>query len=58
MAIPGDLVTKVTVNREVKVHGGPIRKKFSSSVEAVDDFRMNVKHLATIRNSHTNKKTH
>ena len=30
--IPGDLVTEVTVNREVKIHDDPIRGGYSTFV--------------------------
>ena len=38
MSIPGDLVTEVTVNREVKVRGGPMRGGYSISFNAENDF--------------------
>ena len=47
--IPGDLVTEVTVNREVKIRGGPMRGGYSTSEEAVDDFVLNTHSLAKLR---------
>ena len=38
---PGDLVTEVTVNQEVKIRGGPMRGGYSISVETVYDFILN-----------------
>ena len=47
--IPGDLVTEVTVNREVKIRGGPMRGGYSTSAEAVDDFVLNTHSIAKLR---------
>ena len=47
--IPGDLVTEVTVNREVKIRGGPMRGGYSTSIEAVDDFILSTHSLAKLR---------
>ena len=38
LTAPGDLVTEVTVNREVKNCGGPMRGGYNTFVEAVDGF--------------------
>ena len=46
---PGDLVTEVTVNREVKIRGGLMRGGYSTSVETVDDFILNTHALAKLR---------
>ena len=43
--IPGDLVTEVTVNREVKIRDGPKRGGYRTSVEAVDDFILKTRAL-------------
>ena len=53
--IPCDLVTEVTVNREVKVRGGPMRGGYSTSGEAVDDFVLNTHSLAKLRRALKNK---
>ena len=47
-SISGDLVTEVAVNREVKICGGPKRGGYSISVEAVDDFILNIHTLAKL----------
>ena len=47
-SISGDLVTEVTVNRDVKICGGPKRGGYSISVEAVDDFILNIHTLAKL----------
>ena len=47
-SIPGDLVTEVTANREVKIRGGRMRDGYSTSVEAVDDFILNTHALANL----------
>ena len=39
--IPGDLVTEVTINKEVKVRGGPMRGGYSISFDAENDFVLN-----------------
>ena len=36
LTTPGDLITEVTVNREVKNCGGPMRGGYNTSVEAGD----------------------
>ena len=38
ISIPGDLVTEVTINREVKVRGGPMRGAYSTSFNAENGF--------------------
>ena len=53
--IPGDLVTEVTVNREVKVRGGPMRGGYSTSGETVDDFVLNTHSIAKLRRALKNK---
>ena len=47
--IPGDLVTEVTVNREVKIRSGHMRGSYSTTLEAVDDFILNTHALAKLR---------
>ena len=49
MTISGDLVVAVTVNREVKVRGGPMRGGYSTSVEAVDDSILNTHAFEKLR---------
>ena len=39
--IPGDLVTNVTINRELKVHGGPTTGGYKISFDAENDFVLN-----------------
>ena len=39
--IPGDLVTEVTINREVKVRGGSMRGRCSTAINAQNDFILN-----------------
>ena len=46
--IPGDLVTEVTINREVKVRGGPMRGGYSTSFDAENDFVLNSHILAKL----------
>ena len=46
---PGDLVTEVTVNREVKIRSGLMRGGYSTSIETVDDFILNTHALAKLR---------
>ena len=53
--IPGDLVTEATVNREVKIRGGPMRGGHSTSVEAVGDFVLNTHVIAKLRRTLKNK---
>ena len=47
--IPGDLVNEVTINREVKVKGGPMRGGCSTSIDAENDFILNSHILAKLR---------
>ena len=47
--IPGDLVTEVTIYREVKVRGGPMRGGFSTRFDAENDFVLNSHILAELR---------
>ena len=47
--IPGDLVTEVTPNREVKVCGGPMRGGHSTIFDAGNDFFLNSHILAEPR---------
>ena len=58
--VPGDLVTEVTVNREVKNRSDPKRGGNSTSLEAVDDFILNTHALGKLHgyspNSHTGKR--
>ena len=58
--VPGDLVTEVTVNREVKNCSGPKRGGNSTSLEAVDDFILNTHALGKLHgywpNFHTGKR--
>ena len=53
--IPSDLVTEVTVNREVKIRGGPMRGGYSTSGDAVDDFVLTTHSLAKLRSALKNK---
>ena len=39
--IPGGLVTEVTINRVVKVRGGPMRGGYSTAINAENDFILN-----------------
>ena len=39
--MPGDLGTEVTINREVKVPGGPMRGGYSTNFDAENDFVLN-----------------
>ena len=54
-AIPGDLVTEVTVNREVKIRCGTMQDGYSTSVEAIDDFILNTHCLAKLRRALKNR---
>ena len=36
--IHGDLITETTINREVKVRGGPMRDGYSTSLSTTDAF--------------------
>ena len=47
--IPGDLVTEITINREVKVRGEPMRGGYSTSFDAENDFLLNSHILAELR---------
>lgn len=49
--IPGDLITEMTVKRDVKIRGGPMRGGYSTSLEATDDFVLNTHLLAKLRAS-------
>ena len=49
ISIPRDLVTEATINREVKVHGGPMRGGYSTSFDAENDFALNSLILAELR---------
>ena len=49
ISIPRDLVTEATINREVKVHGGPMRGGYSTSFDAENDFVLNSLILAELR---------
>ena len=55
MTITGDLVTEVTVNRELKICGGPMHGGYSTSVEAIDDFILNTHALAKLRRALKNR---
>ena len=47
--IPGDLVTEVTINREVKIRGWPMRGEYSTSFDAENYFVLNSHILAELR---------
>ena len=47
--ISGTLVTEVTINREVKVRGEPVRGGYSTSFDAENDFVLNFHILAELR---------
>ena len=47
--IHGDLITETTINREVKVRGGPVRGGYSTSFEANDAFIKTSHLMAKIR---------
>ena len=51
--IPGDLVTEVTVNQEVKIRDSPMRGGYSTSVETVDDFILNTHALTKNYDMHS-----
>ena len=53
--IPGDLVTKVAINRQVKVRGGPMGGRYSTSINAENDFILNSHVLAKLRKELKNK---
>ena len=44
--IPGDLLTEVTINKEVKVCGGLMSRGYSGSFDAENDFVLNSHILA------------
>ena len=48
-AIPGDLVTEVTIDREGKVRRGPMRGRYSASFDAENDFVLNPHILAELQ---------
>ena len=50
---PGDLDTEVTINPEVKIHGGPCG--YSKSLETVDDFKLNTHVSAKLRRAQKNR---
>ena len=47
--IPGDLVTAVAINREVKARGSPMRGGYSASINAESDFILNFHMLAKLK---------
>ena len=47
--IHGDLITETTINREVKVRGGPMRGGYSTSEENTDAFIKTSHIMATVR---------
>ena len=47
--LPEDVVTGVTVKREVKIRGGPMRGDQNTDVQTVDDLILNTHVLAKIR---------
>ena len=47
--IPGDLVTEVTINRKLKLHGGPMRERHSTRFDAENDFVLSSHILAELR---------
>ena len=53
--IPGDSATEITVNRKVKIRGGPTWGGYSASVDAVDDFILNTHALAKLRRALKNR---
>ena len=54
--IPGDLVTVVAINREVKARGGPMRSGYSASINAESDFILNFHMLAKLKKELKKKK--
>ena len=46
--IYGDLITETTLNREVKITGGPMRGGYSTSEETTDTFLKTSHIIATI----------
>ncbi len=65
--IHGDLITETTINREVKVRGGPMQGGFSTDVKTVDtfmktshivaDLRGKLKERLNVRSSSSHKET-
>lgn len=53
--IPEDIVTKVTINREVKVRGEPTREVFSTIFDLENVFIINSHILAELRKKLKNK---
>ena len=53
--IPEDIVTEVTINREVKVHGEPTREVFSTIFDLENVFVINSHILAELRKKLKNK---
>ena len=49
LTIPGDLVNKEAINREVIVRGGPMSGGYSTSIDAENDFILNSHILAKLR---------
>ena len=47
--IPGDLVTQVAINRDVKIMGDPMRGGHSASINAENDFIRNSHMLAKLK---------
>ena len=45
----GDLIIERTINREVKVRGGPMQGGYSTSLSAMNKFVKNTHHLAKLR---------
>ena len=54
-SIRGDLVNEVTINREIKVRGGPMRGGYSISIDAHNDFIVNSHILSKLRKELKNK---
>ena len=48
LTIYGDLITETTLNREVKITGGPMRGGYSTSEETTDTFLKTSHIIATI----------
>ena len=49
LTIPGDLVTEMAINREVKIMGDPMRGSHSASINAENDFILNSHMLANLK---------
>ena len=45
----GDLITKTTINREVKTRGGPMQDGFSTDEKAVDTLVKTSRLMATVQ---------